>query len=570
MSATDSILKKYANENDYWVNYINNDIKQINMNVVENNFLNDIHKYDRSISSNIYDIQVKRSNITELERENSNYTERIKTINNIDILALSNKINIIKSEIIRINSNKKIQQRIMNDYKQYNTNLNYTQDTVNKLNNTEDTKILQNNNDINIINKLIKNEKYKLNKNEIMYDLYVLNNYNSIRNKINNIKDKQESNAHKENLLKNEKKNTKRNNLKDAISNNNKDIKKLNNDIDIIISDLNKYKNTLERRNNQHNTNKDTNNNILKYNTAYNLVLTHNESIENKRLEMIDISYFQIPKLKDEIEINNEYIEINMDKISKINNEINELNILKNKNSTMMNTSIKDCNTKSTNIIDELIQIKNKYTKCKDNTICSDTITKSLCENNSIFCNDWFTNITSYFNNFMYTNTCNQNIINKDVIEDFTNYTVIEGMDNNPNKANDITNNKYYSNILNKTTNIEDISQNIRRNIEIDLFYIEKYNAQINILKYIIFICCIALFGSILYHNGLLTSDLYTGYLSLVFGIGTFIILYYLFNIFIRNSNRYNEYDYEFIYKPPTIGDPTYNAVELSNLPSDC
>ena len=570
MSATDSILKKYANENDYWVNYINNDIKQINMNVVENNFLNDIHKYDRSISSNIYDIQVKRSNITELERENSNYTERIKTINNIDILALSNKINIIKSEIIRINSNKKIQQRIMNDYKQYNTNLNYTQDTVNKLNNTEDTKILQNNNDINIINKLIKNEKYKLNKNEIMYDLYVLNNYNSIRNKINNIKDKQESNAHKENLLKNEKKNTKRNNLKDAISNNNKDIKKLNNDIDIIISDLNKYKNTLERRNNQHNTNKDTNNNILKYNTAYNLVLTHNESIENKRLEMIDISYFQIPKLKDEIEINNEYIEINMDKISKINNEINELNILKNKNSTMMNTSIKDCNIKSTNIIDELIQIKNKYTKCKDNTICSDTITKSLCENNSIFCNDWFTNITSYFNNFMYTNTCNQNIINKDVIEDFTNYTVIEGMDNNPNKANDITNNKYYSNILNKTTNIEDISQNIRRNIEIDLFYIEKYNAQINILKYIIFICCIALFGSILYHNGLLTSDLYTGYLSLVFGIGTFIILYYLFNIFIRNSNRYNEYDYEFIYKPPTIGDPTYNAVELSNLPSDC
>jgi uncharacterized membrane protein (DUF485 family) len=235
-----------------------------------------------------------------------------------------------------------------------------------------------------------------------------------------------------------------------------------------------------------------------------------------------------------------------------------------------MNSSIKDCNIKSTNIIDELIQIKNKYTKCKDNTICSDTITKSLCENNSIFCNDWFTNITSYFNNFMYTNTCNQNIINKDVIEDFTNYTVIEGMDNNPNKANDITNNKYYSNILNKTTNIEDISQNIRRNIEIDLFYIEKYNAQINILKYIIFVCCIALFGSILYHNGLLSSDLYTGYLSLVFGIGTFIILYYLFNIFIRNSNRYNEYDYEFIYKPPTIGDPTYNAVELSNLPSDC
>ena len=575
MSATDSILKEYANENDYWVNYINNDIKPINMNVTQNINYKNIENYDRLITINLYDISEKQKQIIQLNEENRKYIEINKeNKKKKDSLNEDNELlEEIKQTYI---SNQKLLKPVIKRFKRFNKNIDYTTETITPLNNTLQTNKTNTNNDIVVINEieklnnlttiknLVKNNYYSY-KNKI-YDNYILERVKKIVDNINKIKDDINSIENKQKKIKEVKginKIFKINSLREEINKLNKNIDKLFSNILNIIRELKDYTKILIKRITEYD-------NEIMYNNTRKQFNDYTRSIDDKQ-QLIDLNNYKINDLNHEMLINEQVINSNTESIKKLQNEIYELEKLKIKNIELLNNELKTCNSNVGYINDELIKIKNKYIKCKDNTICNHYIQEILCENNSIFCNDWFTNISNYFNNFTFSNTCKNHVIrNKDVIEDFTNYTVIEGMEYNPNKATDITNNKYYSNILNKTTNIEDISQNIRRNIEIDLFYIEKYNAQINILKYIIFVCCIALFGSILYHNGLLSSDLYTGYLSLVFGIGTFIILYYLFNIFIRKSNRYSEYDYEFIYRPPTIGDPTYNAVELSNLPSDC
>lgn len=146
----------------------------------------------------------------------------------------------------------------------------------------------------------------------------------------------------------------------------------------------------------------------------------------------------------------------------------------------------------------------------------------------------------------------------------------------NANDIIDISYSNYYTKFLTKAHNYQDISMNIinlQRHAEVDMFFILKYKKQILTLQHIIIICCVGLIGSVLYHNGLITSDIYTLYLGVVFAIGIIIVLYDLFDIFIRNNNDFNQYDYEFIYSPPTIPKSTpinYNALELSNMPTIC
>ena len=146
----------------------------------------------------------------------------------------------------------------------------------------------------------------------------------------------------------------------------------------------------------------------------------------------------------------------------------------------------------------------------------------------------------------------------------------------NLNDLVDISYANYYTKFLSKAHNHQDASMNLinlQRNGQVNMFYNLKYKKQIETLKHVIIICCIGLVGSLLYHNGLIPSNVYTLYLGTVFGIGFVYILYDLFNIFIRNSNNFDEYDYEFIYSPPTISKTTpqnYNSLELSNMPTIC
>ena len=145
----------------------------------------------------------------------------------------------------------------------------------------------------------------------------------------------------------------------------------------------------------------------------------------------------------------------------------------------------------------------------------------------------------------------------------------------NQNDVQDAENTIKYSKYLNKINNVDLIEQNNRNNIrhiQLNENAILKYKAQTKILKKIIIICCIALIGSFLFYLDLLSNTPYNIYVGLVFGIGIISIMYDLYDIFMRSSYDFKQYDYEFIYKPPLINanSKNYNTIQLSNIPTVC
>jgi len=147
----------------------------------------------------------------------------------------------------------------------------------------------------------------------------------------------------------------------------------------------------------------------------------------------------------------------------------------------------------------------------------------------------------------------------------FVDYTNSGGTATNYNNTMDIEISNYYTNLLYDVHGLKDISQNninLERNAEVSLYYYLKYNKQIYLLKLIIFTCCLALFGAVLYSNSILSSNNFTYYLGVVFGIGAIFIVYNIYDIYIRDTINFNEYDYQ--YKPPMPDELNSNLSNLS------
>jgi hypothetical protein len=139
----------------------------------------------------------------------------------------------------------------------------------------------------------------------------------------------------------------------------------------------------------------------------------------------------------------------------------------------------------------------------------------------------------------------------------------------------DINNTRLYSSYLNKINNVELVEktvQNNKRHIELNENVILKYKAQSILLKKIIIICCIALIGSFLYYLNIFPNMVYNIYLGIVFGIGFIIVMHGLFDIFKRSAHDFKQYDYEAVYRPPSIKkiNKSYNTTQLANLPTVC
>jgi hypothetical protein len=145
----------------------------------------------------------------------------------------------------------------------------------------------------------------------------------------------------------------------------------------------------------------------------------------------------------------------------------------------------------------------------------------------------------------------------------------------NKNDVNDAQITTYLSKHLNKINNVDSIEQTNRNNIrhiQLNENAILKYKAQTKLLKKIIIICCIALIGSFLFYLDLISNTPYNIYVGLVFGIGIILVMYDLYDIFMRSSYDFKQYDYEFIYTPPLINanSKNYNTIQLSNIPTVC
>jgi len=345
--------------------------------------------------------------------------------------------------------------------------------------------------------------------------------------------------------------------------------------------------------------------NILEYIEGYKNSLNFNISIKNKQSELFQKSSLRASKIISRSRYNQIILDISSNQV--INN------IEYNSKKTRCNTRVSAYNNYlSNNIINDISNCYVRDVFDGDNAV-NDAISKNAPKIYTLFGNDPSNNYT-ILNNLKLSNTnCNTHDIHynnnsniyismptnpnttlgniSSIIPSIQPFTNKEGFDVpylnktyyvenvNDNYSNFLTDIRYantYSKFILDLKNTKDLSQNIinmQKNIEIDMYYILKYNAQKDLLKYVIFICCIALLGSVAYHTGLIPSAIYTLYLIIVFSLGFVIVIYKYIDIYTRTQTDFNERDFNSIYKPKTDLEKSLkskNPMELSKLPTLC
>ena len=136
------------------------------------------------------------------------------------------------------------------------------------------------------------------------------------------------------------------------------------------------------------------------------------------------------------------------------------------------------------------------------------------------------------------------------------NYTKSQNMRAIINRIRNLENSQEYNDALqlmlkddisNTNVDINDMKQNLHnknRFLEIRNFYDKKMNDQINIFKFMIFVCCIMLFITFFYKNGFISDNIFV----VLIGVGISVLVIYvigkLIDIILRDSNVYDEYNY--------------------------
>jgi len=664
-SSSDTNLIIYSSEEDKWNEYVDKTIDfntnylkfTEHKNTVDGNF-ETVKINDNELSEILRSIRIKNAEINEVENLINKIQRDIDdaiqiqkdTIQNAsdDVLLDNYNIdliieNILLANITDLNNYKNTTQRTVNRNKEYSnyttkttaemttlittTQTTITQYTIDRDNiqnvvipliNTNNTKTVNNYNQLNKIttNPTDTNLKSKYTS----YNTNITNlksNYESLSNKNNKIKDKDnEINAKQseidaqnsiksknENDLKDYKKNypnskdRQKDECRTNISNAENNITRLTNEKNTIIYSKNSINNQITSINNQINSIKSGNTTLKRdietIKTSKNNSITSSNknintykssrlyNINNTKLNKI-IDYinkynaYDIPSLQKKKDDQSIILKMKQDELNNVlipqkNDKINELN-----------DTMKTCKTNKDVLNDKLSKINKHINVCNDKDMCTNKCAKNiLCKVNEVFCSDesWFSIIKKQYINYFYDISCSK-IVNKTevgIVEPFTNANrnVMEGFQDkkdmiyvNPNIDADISYTNYYSKFIMNTLHPEDVSQNmlnLKRNIEMDTYFYLKYNAQIELLKSIIIVCCISLIGSVLYHNGLITSDMYTIYLSIVFSIGLLYVGYKVYDIFMRDENNYSRYSYEKLFSKviKVNNENTYNS-------SDC
>jgi len=124
-------------------------------------------------------------------------------------------------------------------------------------------------------------------------------------------------------------------------------------------------------------------------------------------------------------------------------------------------------------------------------------------------------------------------------------------MNINHNYSSDLNNSYALLKYLNKSQRDPDESQpNIiynERQIDVNKYYIMKYQSESYILKLIIFFCGLALLGCLFFLKGLIGETLYIIYLGIIISIGIITICYNMYNLLYRDNMRFDEYDYGYM-----------------------
>jgi len=103
-----------------------------------------------------------------------------------------------------------------------------------------------------------------------------------------------------------------------------------------------------------------------------------------------------------------------------------------------------------------------------------------------------------------------------------------------------------------------------RRHNEINRYYQKRYERQIVLLQKVVVFFCIAILGT------LLPDSLRTLFIGTLFAVGFVVFFYDLWDIYLRDSRDFDQYDFNFFYNKPLSSEAGYLDVELDENTRYC
>ena len=90
------------------------------------------------------------------------------------------------------------------------------------------------------------------------------------------------------------------------------------------------------------------------------------------------------------------------------------------------------------------------------------------------------------------------------------------------------------------------------RHIDVNKYYIMKYQSESYILKLIIFFCGLSLLGCLFYLKGLIGETLYIIYLGFIISIGIIMVIYSIYKLIYRDYYYFDEINHNYNSYPGT------------------
>uniref|UniRef100_A0A6C0D187 Uncharacterized protein n=1 Tax=viral metagenome TaxID=1070528 RepID=A0A6C0D187_9ZZZZ len=91
-----------------------------------------------------------------------------------------------------------------------------------------------------------------------------------------------------------------------------------------------------------------------------------------------------------------------------------------------------------------------------------------------------------------------------------------------------------------------------QRHIDVNKYYIMKYQSESYILKLIIFFCGLALIGSLFFLKGFINESLYILYLGIIISVAMITIVYNIYKLIYRDNTHFDEIDFGYMNDPGT------------------
>lgn len=114
-----------------------------------------------------------------------------------------------------------------------------------------------------------------------------------------------------------------------------------------------------------------------------------------------------------------------------------------------------------------------------------------------------------------------------------------------------------FDELIGLTEYAEKEKREVKRRNEINQYYKKRYERQIVILQKMVVFFCLAILGT------LLSDGIRPVYLGVLFAIGFVVFFYDLWDVFLRDSRDFDQYNFNFFYVKPPETENSYMDVDF-------